>query len=417
MVSALSAVFWFIVTFSILVIIHEGGHFATARAFGVHVHEFMIGLPGPAVRVHGKQTDYGITAIPLGGYVRIAGMEPGPEDELLGSALAFVTTARRATVHQLAEALDVDMTRADALLATLADWNAVTAVDEDTFEAKFPAESAEDPVALLDLARSTTYAGLPTWKRIVVLSAGVVMNILAAILVFVVLLSAYGVWSPTLTIDSIVKGSGAAAAGLAHGDTITAIDGRALKDWDALLATISAHKPGQTVTVTYTHDGTTKTAAIKLMNSGGQPKVGIMVEQARVRQPLGTAFSDSFSYIGQVMKVIAGFFRPSTFKSSLSQSSSVIGVSIVVSEEVKQGPANYAFIVAALSLSLGLVNILPIPPLDGGKVAIEIVQRIWGRPLSRNFSIGLSAAGTVLLFAFIGYLMYADVVRYVVKGG
>ena len=77
----------------ILVVIHEGGHFLAARVFGVKVHEFMIGLPGPAFRFQGKRTTYGVTAIPLGGYVRIAGMEPGPEDPLLGPALAASSPA------------------------------------------------------------------------------------------------------------------------------------------------------------------------------------------------------------------------------------------------------------------------------------------------------------------------------------
>ncbi len=96
MSDGLSALFWGIITFSLLVLIHEGGHFAAARMFGVKVHEFMIGLPGPALRLHGKKTVYGITAIPLGGYVRIAGMEPGPENPLLGPALAAAT--RRGTI-------------------------------------------------------------------------------------------------------------------------------------------------------------------------------------------------------------------------------------------------------------------------------------------------------------------------------
>ena len=84
MTTVLADIFWFIVTFSILVVLHEGGHFLVARAFGVYVHEFMIGLPGPALRFHGKKTDYGITAVPLGGYVRISGMEPAvPLDGIL----------------------------------------------------------------------------------------------------------------------------------------------------------------------------------------------------------------------------------------------------------------------------------------------------------------------------------------------
>ena len=76
---------------------------------------------------------------------------------------------------------------------------------------------------------------------------------------------------------------------------------------------------------------------------------------------------------------------------------------------------NYAAIVALLSLSLGVINIFPIPPLDGGKVAIELFERLRGRPLSRRVSLALSATGAALLFGLIFYLMYADVVRYILK--
>jgi len=125
----------------------------------------------------------------------------------------------------------------------------------------------------------------------------------------------------------------------------------------------------------------------------------------------------SFTLIGLVFKAIGGFFNPQTFKASVSGSSSVVGISVVVARAVQRGPIDYAFLVALLSLSLGVMNILPIPPLDGGKIAVEIIERIVGRPLSRKLSLGLSAAGALLLFTFIGYLMYADVVRYVVNGG
>ncbi len=420
MITALSAIFWGVITFSILVVLHEGGHFATARAFGVHVHEFMVGLPGPALRFRGKKTDYGITAIPLGGYVRIAGMEPGPEDELLGPALAIVTREHRAWVSDVARELDVELDRAAAVLVILADWNAISEVDgeENLYQSHYPPASAADPVALLDEARTQTYRGLPTWKRIVVLSAGVAVNLVAAVLVFVLLFTLVGVWVSSLKIDSTLPGSGAAVAGLKAGDVVKSIGGTPVKDWDALVAAVQTHKPGETIAVVVVRDGAEKTVRVTLKDGGGgTAQLGIRPAAEQRRMGLVEATTTSLGYIGMVFKAIMGFFNPSSFKESVSQSSSIIGVSVIVSEQVKLGALNYAFIVAVLSLSLGLVNILPIPPLDGGKVAIELVQRIVGRPLSRNFSLGLSAAGTLLLFAFIGYLMYADVLKYVVNGG
>ncbi|MDR3685945.1 MAG: site-2 protease family protein [Coriobacteriia bacterium] len=420
MITVLADIFWFIVTFSILVVLHEGGHFLMARAFGVHVHEFMIGLPGPALRFHGRKTDYGITAVPLGGYVRISGMEPGPEDPLLGPALAYVTRRQHVTLDELAHDLGVDLADAESITTILVDWNAIgrSATDDDAFDAKHAAELADNPDTLLDLARSTTYRGLSRWKRIVVLSAGVVVNFISAVLVFVLVLSLVGTLQQTLTIDVVSPGSGAAAAGLKSGDTFTAVDGVKLKDWDALLTTLGKRKAGQQVAVTYERAGSTHTAIVKLgKGPEGRAILGIQIKAVNVPMPVGQALAMSFGLIGTVFKAISGFFVPATFQTSVSQSTGVIGIAVLAGQEAQRGPIDFAFFIALLSLSLGAMNVLPIPPLDGGKIAIEVIEAIAHRPLSRRLSIGLSLAGTLVLVALIGYLMYADVVRFVVNKG
>ncbi len=417
---ALSAILWGIPTFSLLVVLHEGGHFGVARAFGVKVHEFMLGLPGPALRFHGKKTTYGVTAIPLGGYVRIAGMEPGPEDPLMAEALAYVTRLGTGNAAGLSYALDIDVRRAETLLVTLADWDAIAVdpSDRDTYIAKAAPEQAGDAVALLDEVRAHTYRGLPTWKRISILSAGVIVNLLAAVLVFVVMLSAVGVPTQSLTLAGVLPGGPAADAGIMKGDTVVAIDDEVFGDWPALLKTLSAHKPGDTIVVRYTRDGTEKTATIVLAaNEQGQARLGIEASMVNVRSSIPEAFKQSFEWIGMVFVAIGGFFNPSTFQTTVSQSSSIVGASVEVARAAEAGWLYYTWIVALLSLSLGVINVLPMPPLDGGKILLEIIERISGRQIPRNISLGISAAGAVLLFGLIGYLMYSDIIRYVVQGG
>ena len=422
MLMALWAVFWFIITFSILVVLHEGGHFLVARAFGVHVHEFMIGLPGPSLRFHGKETDYGVTAIPLGGYVRISGMEPGPEDPNLGPVLAYVTRVGTTTLDQVSRDLGMGLGDADAALTVLVDWNAVSregAEDDESYAAHFDSALADDPEALLAKARSTTYRGLSTWKRVLVLCAGVAVNLVAAVLVFVLVLTLYGIPTATLTVDTTLPGGGAAKAGITKGDTITAIANQQLRTWDELLTAISKHAPGESVTVAVrSKSGATHQVTVVLGSSASKkPLLGIQVATENVRQTLGQALTMSFTYVGLVFQAIAGFFSPRTFQSSIQQSTGVIGVAVMAQQAAGRGPIDYAFLVALLSLSLGIMNILPIPPLDGGKVAIEIVEGLSRRQLSRKLSIGLSLAGTLVLVTLIGYLMYADVVRFVIHGG
>lgn len=421
MIDTLSAVFWGVLTFSILVVLHEGGHFVVARAFGVKVHEFMLGLPGPAIRWQGKNTVYGITALPLGGYVRIAGMEPGPEDPRLGAALAFVTARRLVSADDLAEELGLELADADGALVTLVDWGAIRVLEgeegENTYEAIHQAEAAQDPNALLDVARSITYRGLSTWKRIAVLSAGVIVNLLSAVLVFVLVLTLYGVPTPTLKVDLATTGSAAAAAGIKAGDTLRSVDGKPLADFDALLTTLDTSRAGDEVSVEVIRSGETVALDVTLGRSeSGQAQLGVQVTSENVRLTPLAALKESVMWIGLVFKAIAGFFNPATFQESVDGSRSVVGISVIVAQAAERGPIDYAFLVALLSLSLGVMNILPIPPLDGGKVAIEIIEAIAHRPLPRKVAYGLSLAGAVLLFSFIGYLMYADVARFV-QGG
>lgn len=418
MSDGLSALFWGVVTFSLLVVIHEGGHFAAARLFGVKVHEFMVGLPGPALRFHGAKTTYGITAIPLGGYVRIAGMEPGPEDPLLGPALASVTRRGTADATAVAFDLEIDESAADRVLLTLADWDAVHAIDGDafTYRSRFSTADALDPVKMLDNARSVTYRSLSTWKRIVLLSAGVVMNLLTAVLVFTVVLATFGYFDQTGQIDAVTAGSAAEAAGLESGDKVTAIDGDPVDSWQAMVMSLQRYQPGDTVTIAYERDGAAGTAEATLGKKPGTnaPLLGVSPGVVKVHPNVFEALVLSVSYIGLTFQAIAGFFNPSTFQASIEGASSVIGASYIAADAAAAGPLDYAAIVALLSLSLGVINIFPIPPLDGGKVVLELVERLRGRPLSRTVSLSMSATGAVLLFALIGYLMYSDVVRYVV---
>lgn len=415
--SGLSALFWGILTFSLLVVVHEGGHFAAARAFGVKVHEFMVGLPGPALRFHGKKTTYGITAVPLGGYVRIAGMEPGPEDPRIEAALAAVTRAESMNAFELAEALGIEEHDAESLLVTLADWGAVEAMpDEDyTYRSLHPQAAADDPHTLYLAARSQTYRALSFPKRVVVLSAGVVLNLLTAILVFTVVLSVWGYYKETMVVDSVTAASAADKAGIRVGDEIVAFEGEPVTEWRSLVTQIQTHEPGDQVEVTYVRDGkrTTVVATLGAREGTDVALLGLAPGFEQVRPSVFQAFAESFGYIGLTFVAIAGFFNPETFQMSVSNSSSVIGASYIAAQAAETGPVDYAAIVALLSLSLGVINIVPIPPLDGGKVAIEVVERLRGRPLPRNLSLGISVTGALMLFALIGYLMYADVVRFI----
>ncbi|MBI5230727.1 MAG: site-2 protease family protein [Coriobacteriales bacterium] len=428
---ALQIVFWGVVTFSILVLLHEGGHFVAARMFGVKVHEFMLGLPGPAVRLRIGETYYGVTAIPLGGYVRIAGMEPGDEDPLLADALALATRSETIDAPRLAEAAGIDIDRAVALLDTLADWYAIEALDindpskaammfnrGELYRSLQDPEMAANPTKMLDAARKRTYRGLSTTKRILVLCAGVAVNLLSAILVFTVVLSAFGYYEQSLTVTRVVKESAAETAGLKPGDTITGLGGKDVDTWQDFLQRMALYQPGDETSITFERDGASKTAEVTLGEApeGDRPFLGVQPTSELIKPNILQALGQSFVWLGMVFVAIGQFFNPQTFQVAVSGARSIVGISVEVRNAAAAGALSYAWIVALLSLSLGAMNILPIPPLDGGKVLMEIIERLIGHPVSRRVSLSVSVVGMLVLFSLIGYLMYADVMRYIVNG-
>lgn len=415
---ATSAVFWGIVTLSLLVVLHEGGHYLAARLFGVRVHEFMVGLPGPAIRFHSKSgTAFGITAIPLGGYVRIAGMEPGPEDDLLGSALHLSAT-REVREAELASLLSVDADRAATLVATMRDYGAAV-VDDDSgvISITTPDAAVLSQDELLIRARSVTYRALPTWKRIVMLAAGVAANLLAAMLVFTIVLSIWGYYKQSMSLERVIPGSAAATAGLKKGDVLVGIEGAVASDWTEFARSVKTHKPGDTVRISVSRDGAERTFTATLdEGEGGGALLGVEVGYEHVTLNPLEAFIESVVWTGLVFEAIRDFFDPRTFKQAVQGARSVVGISVEVANAVKNGPLDWAWLTALLSLSLGVMNLLPIPPLDGGKVVLELVEKAWGRPLDRRVSIGTSLAGMLLLFTFVGYVMYVDIARIVTSG-
>jgi regulator of sigma E protease len=349
-------------------------------------------------------------------------MEPGAEDDMLADALKVAALAGRIDAATLAREMGIAHDRAVTLLTTLADYMAIEpATDDEVSYVSLVETTAEEPAdELLDRVRATTYRGKKTWQRVCILAAGVAVNIVSALLTFTIVLAAFGQPTPTLALETVQKGTAAYAAGLHAGDRIVAVNGRQLTAWEQFTKAMQSAKPGQRVTVTYERAGVRGTVTATLGEKDGRAFLGVASKVVNVRQPLLTAAADSAKLTGAVFVAIVQFFgnivHPQAFIASLKDARSVVGVSEMAAEAARTGPMDYAILVALLSLSLGAMNILPIPPLDGGKVFMEVIERLIGHPLKRQLVLGISATGAILLFSLIGYLMYADIAR-IVTGG
>ena len=410
-------VFWGLLTFSLIVVVHELGHFLTAKAFGVKVHEFVVGLPGPMLRLRGKSTDFGITAVPLGGYVKIAGMEPGPEDPMLPDAFRLVVERGETDVSALAGSLDVGIGRARSLLATLTDYAAIEPADDDGHAYRLAIEVTADPDALLEQVRSHTYRGKKVWQRIVILGTGVFLNLVFAILTFTLVLSLYGYLAPSTTIERVEDGFAADRVGIRAGDVVVSLDGIDVQEWEEVQAAIGAHEPGDVLAVEVDRQGRSLSFDPVLGDQyDGVPTLGIESRFENVKMPPFTALRESIRWTGLVFEALGNLFNPDRFGSTLEDARGIVGVSVEAARAAERGPIDYAWMLALLSLSLGALNIFPIPPLDGGKIALEIVGKVTGRPVGREVYLGLTILGALAIFSLLGYLVYADFVRYVFSG-
>lgn len=448
-----SAVFWGVLVLSLLVFVHEGGHFLVARAFGVRVTEFFLGMPC-RFRLSRKSrrigTEFGVTPILLGGYNRICGME-GELDELLARALAIVQREGRVRADALAGELGVDEERAYALLSTLADMASIQPyydpeLDEHPWQSDYPAafetlardaelrteydadhdfsasgatragepRPVEDADALLAQEASRTYRGKSFLPRVAILLAGPAVNIALAFALIVGSLMVTGVEivKGTTTLGDVSAGSLAEAAGLRAGDTIVRFGTHDVASWTELVQAIDeALADGQDVPVAYLRSGETFETVIDLPEGETVSAIGIAAELETYHPTFSEATRAAVSYVQMVGGTVAQILMPQHTIEIVSQSSSIVGISAMASEAAASGLADLVFFAAAISLSLGFMNLLPIPPLDGGKILIEVVQLVIRRPLSTKAQMAVSYVGLgFFLFIFV-FALRNDIVR------
>ena len=453
----LQTVFWGLVVLSLLVFVHEGGHYLAARAFRVRATEFFLGLPC-RLKLSRKSrtvgTEFGVTPLLLGGYTRICGMEgEGVSDELLAPALAIVMREGRVSAQRVAEELDVSLERAYDLLATLSDWASIRPffdpeLGEGPGQKTYPAAFetlARDPRLLteydrghdlslpgstragepcplpmpaeefLGQERARTYQGVGFLKRLGMLVAGPLVNVLLAFAILTCAFMVRGVdySSNESVIGAVESGSVAQEAGVEPGDRVVAVGGTPVFTWEEMSDEMAPRlEAGESFTLTCERGGQEVELDVDL---AGEPTelIGIYSSVDTYHPSLPEAARASLAYTGEVASYVASLIQPQHTIEVLEQSSSVVGISVMASQAASSGAYDLALVVAAISMSLGFMNLLPIPPFDGGKILIEVVQLLIRRPLSARVQTALSYLGLAfILFVFV-FVLRNDIVRFV----
>lgn len=453
---AVSAIVWGLILLSVLVFIHEGGHFLAARALGIRVKEFFLGMPCRLRLAHESRrygTLYGVTPLLLGGYTMVCGMEGGQSPHL-AAVLAELQSKGRAGADELAEAVGCTPDEAMDALVTLTDWASVEPYydpelgehpDQSTYPARFQTlerdgalrtkydrghdftadgtTAAGDPRPVgnadefLASERSHTYQSRGFWGRTLILVSGVAINLLCGLLLVVAVLTTAGipVASNAPVVGTVEQGSVAEQAGIVPGDTLVSVDGVAVDSWNEAVDQVRDRvAEGVDFTIDVERDGQTVEAPVAL--DGPVERIGIGASTEQYRMGIGEAFSYAFSYIGATAAYIVRLLSPAQIGSVIESSSSVVGISVMASQAASEGAASFMLLAAAVSLSLGFMNLLPIPPLDGGKIVIEAIQAVIRRPISMKVQEGISMVGIALFLLLFFVLLRQDIVRFILGG-
>jgi regulator of sigma E protease len=391
-----------IVGLMLLVFLHELGHFTVALLVGIRPRSFYVGFPPAIAKVKRNGIEYGLGAIPLGGLVRIPGMHrPAGKD-----VEAFMAAALRERpdlapfVQRVRRRLDeADYEGAREALAEL---RREVEAAELSPRARRSAERA-----LREIEEGTgrdAYWRQPPWKRIAVIAAGPLANVLVAFLLFfAVYLSGAPTGTATTKVEAVQAGSPAAAAGLRPGDRVVAVNGHPANTFDAVSRMIRASH-GKPITVTVQRDGTRVTLGPKpTMKSGTRWIWGFAPGLRTVSYGPGKSAElgarDCWRVFSGTVNAIAGLFH----SKQRAQVSGPVGIVKTSATALRLGFNWYVQVLGLISMSLAILNLLPLLPLDGGHILFSLIEAIRRRPVAREVYERVSMVGfaVILLIWFV----------------
>ena len=325
---------------SLLIVVHEGGHYMAARLCGIEVREFSLGM-GPLLlkRINRNGTQFSLRPIPIGGYCAFYGEDEETDDP-------------RGFNHQ------------------------------------------------------------PVWKRAVTVASGPLMNFVLAIVAVVLYLSLVGVPAAVNRVDTVEPP--ARSAGLLPGDEIMSVNGKSLSEVIEISQAIS-ESDGQTVRITVRRGG--ENVDLTLTPFFDQElsrwRVGFTFGQGRERIPLLRSIPFSFQYNAENATLIVRTLRNLVTRGEgINDVSGPVGTVAVISEVTQQAGFDILFDLAAvISINLGIMNLLPIPGLDGSRLLFLLVEAIRRRPVRRELEGAIHMAGLVLLLMLSVALTYKDILR------
>ncbi len=422
------------IVLGIMIFVHEWGHFIAAKLSGVRVDVFSLGFGTRLFGVKRGDTDYRVSALPFGGYVRMAG--DNPIEDRTGADYEFLSKPRwvRVLIACAGPAMNI-------LLAFVIFWGIFWLAGIPTnvnfrqaaMVAAVPDNVLPNAAATGDQIVEVNGTKTPSWEKVlnafesvkpgdtvslVVLRNGATQSLTVKTPDKLSAFQVVGYPPMTPVLDEVAIGSPAEKAGLRAGDLITAMNGKPVIVWNQLVDAVHQSN-GKEINFTVQRDG--KSEALSVTPILSMDTEGQMVYQIGVapktkdeyeRQPFLGSAKDAGVATVQVMKQIAevlgGLF---TGKVSVRQLSGVVGIARVSGQAAKHGPLSFLEFMAAISLNLGLLNLLPIPILDGGHILLLAIEGSMRRDLSIGVKERFVQVGLVFLLGILGFVMYSDILK------
>lgn len=448
--SILSAV----IIFGVLIIVHETGHFLMAKRSGVRVIRYSVGYPPKLFGIRRGETEYAFGATPMGGYVKMLGDEVAEEPtaetlegyvkevqlDLLEAARQHGTAASLGTEpQQMLLALARRLAPAAAGSANSAETEAILGralrPDEALLLAEVERRGSVDeavkalvetrPAVLLERYRAQAFPTQSLATRIKIVLAGPLANILfAPVLMAIVFM--YGVPYVKPILGEIKKGMPAYSAGLRKGDQITAVNGQKIENWADLSDAIKADS-GAPIKIDFTRPAP----------NASPSQMSLQVTPIREKEDTGFGNKTPVWIIGVLPRGDEGVKRygplSAMYESVVSTAELsgrlVMGIALIINgttparqalggpimiakmagKEAKQGFADVAGFTVMLSLELGIINLLPVPLLDGGHLFFFLIEGLRGKPLQLRHREFAMQIGLLLLVALMTFVIVNDI--------
>ena len=445
--SALTSLLSFIVAISLLVAVHEFGHYIIGRWAGMKVLRFSIGFGKPiwSRRAGKDDTEYCIASIPLGGYVRFLDSREGPvapEDEgrafnhrpipwriavlLAGPVFNFLFAILTYWVLFMPGVMVLKPAIGEVTPDSYADRAGLRFGDKILEVDNKPIEDWESAlVAILDSMVASGQVPLTLeneqgGERRAVLNVGDdAARLTEPGLLFEGL--GFGVWQPPAAVGSLTAGAAAEGAGLQVGDRITAVDGQPTPTWGDLLAVVRT-RPDQAVEVEYVRDGYPSTVSLTLGGEGsgeerrgiigiGLPETSADYYFLRTYSPLESLSAAVDKTWTSTLFTIRMLGRMVTGDVSFKNISGPINIAQFAGESAERGLSYFLGFLAIISISLGVLNLLPIPVLDGGQIVYQLAEAAKGSPLTDRAQIIGQQIGILALLLLMSFAFYNDIAR------